>query len=574
MIQPRSYQLEAEQSIWNYFGEKQGNPLVAMPTGTGKSVVIAMFLQRIFYSYPNQKVLMITHVQELIEQNAKKLLQLWPTAPLGIYSAGLRQRDTNSQILFCGIASVAKRPSEFGHVDLVLIDEAHLVSPNQETMYQKFLEALREINPQLKVIGLTATPWRLGQGHLIEDGIFTDVCFDITSLEPFNRLIAEGYLCPLITKNTKFQVDRDSLHVRGGEFIPAEMQAAFDKEEITRMALNEIVHYGRDRKHWLIFCSGVEHAQNVCQALNEIGIPTTCVYSGMSTEDRKEAIDGWKSGKYRCITNNNILTTGIDFPEIDLIAVLRSTCSTVLLVQMVGRGTRIAEGKANCLVLDFGGNISSLGPINDPVLPRKKGDKEGMAPVKLCEQCETWNHISVRECEVCGSKFHFKTRLQITADSKDVIKGSLPKTGIFKVDHVVYDKHVKQSTGNISMKVSYYCGVRKFNEYVCVEYTGGARAKAVRWWRDRMSGADLPSTVSNALLIADKLQTPTHLRVWLNAEPLPQVLDQCFDGTAFGEQDAATERPSVAVESEDMRDASKPVQEDNIWKDWEDDIPF
>jgi DNA repair protein RadD len=577
MIQPRSYQIEAEQSLWSYFAENSGNPVIAMPTGTGKSVVIAMFLQRVFAHYPTQKILMITHVKELIEQNAKKLLQLWPTAPLGIYSAGLNRRDTIPQIVFCGVASVAKRAQEFGHVDLVLIDEAHLVSPNQETMYQKFLEQLRKINPDLKIIGLTATPWRLGQGHITTDGIFTDVCFDITGLQAFNRLIAEGFLAPLIPKKTKLQIDRDTLHIRGGEFIPAEIQAAFDKEEITERALDEIIAHGQDRKHWLIFCSGVEHAINVCQSLNERGILTACVYSGMPDEARKEAIDGWKSGKYRAITNNNILTTGIDFPEIDLIAVLRSTCSTVLWVQMLGRGTRPAPGKTNCLVFDFGGNIQSLGPINDPVLPRKKGDKEGTAPIKMCENCETWNHISVRYCDVCGSEFHFQTKLKASASSEELIKGDLPVVEIFDVDHVVYEKHVKQTTGNVSILVKYHCGLRRFKEFVPLEYNGRPTPRAARWWRTR-SGLDVPSTVDNALLLCDQLHIPSQLRVWINKD-YPEIMDYCFDGTSFGTKQQSVRNITTFVEGQntgrtDFSTTKSSDESKSIWNDWDDDIPF
>jgi len=147
LIQSRSYQSEAVGAIYNYFATKQGNPLVAMPTGTGKSVVIAMFLESIFRAYPNQRVLVLTHVKELIEQNYDKLKTVWPNAPAGINSAGLGRNDFLHPIIFAGIASVAKKAMYFGHVDLVLIDEAHLLSPNENTMYQKFLSELMKINP-------------------------------------------------------------------------------------------------------------------------------------------------------------------------------------------------------------------------------------------------------------------------------------------------------------------------------------------------------------------------------------------------------------------------------------------
>ena len=183
---------------------------------TGKSIVIARFLQRVFHHYPNQRIMVLTHVKELIQQNHSKLMAVWPNAPAGIHSAGLGKRDTIHQILFGGIASVNKKWKEFGFINLILIDEAHLVSPNEETMYRGFIEALKTVNPHLKVIGFTATPWRLGQGRITEDGIFPDLCFDITGLNAFNRLIAEGYLATLIPKQTKYSLDVDGVHMRGG----------------------------------------------------------------------------------------------------------------------------------------------------------------------------------------------------------------------------------------------------------------------------------------------------------------------------------------------------------------------
>ena len=243
IFQDRPYQTKAVDAIWDYFRSESGNPLVAMPTGTGKSVVIARFLQSVYNPYPRQRIMLLTHVKELIQQNFEKLKALWPFAPAGIYSAGLNQRNANCAITFAGIASVAKKWALFGHIDLVLIDEAHLLSPNDQTMYRAFLAGLRSINPFLKVIGFTATPWRLGHGHLCDpfedkkgalcEPLFSAVCYDLTSRTAFNELIEQGYLIPLVPKRTKLHLDTEGLHSRGGEFIEKEMQDRFDKEEIT-----------------------------------------------------------------------------------------------------------------------------------------------------------------------------------------------------------------------------------------------------------------------------------------------------------------------------------------------------
>lgn len=563
MLQPRSYQVEAVSSLYQYFSTQNGNPVLALPTGTGKSVIIAMFLQSIYYQFPGQRVMVLTHVKELIQQNYEKLMSLWPAAPAGVYSAGLNRRDLHRKITFAGIGSVAKKANLFGHVDIVIIDEAHLVSPNDETMYQAFLNALREVNPYLKVVGLTATPWRLGTGRITDDGIFTDVCFDITGLHAFNRLIAEGYLAPLVPRQTKQMLDTEGIHMRGGEFVQSELQHAVDKYVITQAALRETLELGFDRKHWLIFASGVEHACHIADMLNDMGIPTVAIHSKMGDAQRDQAILDFKAGKYRAAVNNNVLTTGFDFPAIDLIVVLRPTASTVLWVQMLGRGTRPCEGKENCLVLDFAGNTRRLGPINDPVIPRKKGSKAGgEAPVKLCGSCATYNHASVTHCTYCGAEFTFQVKIEKTAASDQLLRGDAPVVEVFKVDHITYSTHEKAGRPPM-MKVTYYCGLRSFSEYVCIQHDGFAQRKARQWWRERSSAA-FPQSTADALVVADTLVPATHLRVWVNKQ-YPEILAHCFDGTAFGQQEAGA--PPTT-------DTAAPRTAAPVVLDLDDDIPF
>lgn len=567
MLQPRSYQIEAAHSVPNYFQTNSGNPVIAMPTGTGKSVVIAMILQMVYHYWPSQRVMVLTHVKELIQQNYDKLMTLWPAAPAGVYSAGLNRKESNRRITFAGIGSVAKKAALFGHIDLVFIDEAHLVSPNDETLYQLFLAALKEVNPNLRVIGFTATPWRLGTGRITEDGIFTDVCFDITGMQAFNRLIAEGYLAPLIPRQTKMMLDIDGVHMRGGELIASELQHAVDKYEITQAALRETLELAHDRRHWLIFASGVEHACNIADMLNDMGIPTVAIHSKMGDAQRDQAILDFKSGKYRAAVNNNVLTTGFDFPGIDCIVVLRPTASTVLWVQMLGRGTRPFEcaeyKKENCLVLDFAGNTRRLGPINDPVIPRKKGAKAGgEAPVKLCGSCATYNHASVTHCAYCRAEFTFQVKIKQTAASDELLRGEAPLVEVFKVDHITYSTHEKAGRPPM-MKVTYYCGLRSFSEYVCIQHDGFAQRKARQWWRERSSAA-FPQSTADALVVADTLAAATHLRIWVNKQ-YPEILAHCFDGTAFGQQEAGA--PPTT-------DTAAPRTAAPVVLDLDDDIPF
>lgn len=546
---------------------------------TGKSLVIAYLIKSIFYNYPNQKVIMVTHVMELIEQNYSKLMTIWPTAPAGVYSAGLGQRDLMSKIIFAGIASIAKQWAQLGKVDIIIIDECHLVSPEQETTYRMLIQNLKEVNPFLKVIGFTATPYRLGHGSIIENGgIFTDICFDICGMIPFNRLIAEGYLAPLIPKNTETMLDVDGVKLRGGEFIASELQTAVNKADITAKALKEAMEIGYERKSWLIFASGVEHAIAINEMLNSMGIECGVVHGKLSKADRKNTIDSFKRGELRAIVNNNILTTGFDNPEIDLIVVLRPTCSPVLWVQMLGRGTRPCDGKENCLVLDFAGNTKRLGPINDPVIPRKKGEGVGDAPVRLCdaivekegkrEKCNTWNHASVRKCVECGNEFKFETKLNLSASTKELIKGDMPVVEVFKVDHITYSKHQKQDKPPC-MRVNYYCGLRCFTEYVHVEANVEyIRRKASKWWQER-SSTPIPNTVDVALEVVKVLKSPTHLRVWVNKK-YPEIMLYCYDGTAFNTQEKDNYVPPAQA---DIPMIMQPGSYANF-KSKDEDLPF
>jgi len=548
-LKPRPYQTAAKQSIFDYFAANDGNPVVAMPTGTGKSIVIADFIESALNWYPNQRIMMLTHVKELIEQNFEKLLSIWPTAPAGIYSAGIGRKDTNCKITFGGIGSVNKKAHIFGHQDLILIDECHLVSPNQSTMYNKFISDLKEINPYLKIIGLSATPYRLGLGSITDGGLFTDICLDLTSMREFNGLIEEGYLSTLVPKKTKSELDVSSVKLTGGEFNQHDLQEAVDKESITRAAILETIEWGETRNHWLIFATGIEHAEHIHEMMKEFGISSAVVHSKMSNEERKDAISGAKSGKYRALINNNVLTTGFDFPAIDLIVVLRPTSSPGLWVQILGRGTRpvyapgydlntisgrlqaIENGpKQNCLVLDFAGNTRRLGPINDPVIPKKKGAKKGgCAPVRICQICSTYNHASLRFCTSCGVEFPRQVKIMEEASSAELLATDLPVVESFKVDKVVYRIHSKKDRPD-AILVQYYCGLRLFKEYVCLEHGAFPAKKARDWWRERAWDLECPETTKEALSKIQDLRTPISIRVWLNKK-YPEVMNSEFSQT-------------------------------------------
>lgn len=537
MISLRWYQLAAKAAVFDYFANNTvGNCLIGLPTGTGKGYVIADICRDILQKWPDQRILMLTHVRELISQNADKMRELWPLAPLGIYSAGLAQRDTVHPLLFAGVASVYKRIAEFGRIDLLFIDEAHLLSPSDDTMYGSIIEALKAVNPYLRVIGLTATPYRMGQGMLTDGGLFNALCYDMTDVAGFNRLIYEGYMSPIYPKPTHTAYDVSNVKIVNGDFDKSQLEAVVDKKDLTHKILEETCYYAADRQCWMFFASGVNHAEHIAQCLREdFRISAWPVHSKMSRDTRNGTLSAFKAGQFRCLVCNNIGTTGFDHPPVDFIGMGRVTTSPGLWVQMAGRGTRpsIETGKRDCLLLDFAKNTKRLGPINDPLKPRKKGEATGDAPVKICPECGIYNHASARECFACGCLFPFREKLVSTASTDELLRSDAPEIIYFDVQRTLYNFHQskKKEHAKPCLKVSYICGLKKFDEWVHLDAGGSAGHLAREWWRQRHAYEPptpnncqpYPSATHAALSLCRELKQPKKIKVIVN-RPYPQVL--------------------------------------------------
>lgn len=520
MISLRPYQAEGLNAIWNYYQSgKTGNACLAWPTGTGKSIVPAIFIRDTMKLWPNQRFGLLTHVSELIKQNAKVMKFAWPEAPLGIYSAGLKSKETAHPIIYAGIQSAIKNPSAFGHRDIYFIDEAHLVSQEESSQYLIFLATAKLINPRLKIIGMTATPFRMGQGYITDGGLFNDIVHDLTSLDKFNQLITEGYLAPLVPLRTKMELDISGVGFNKGEFIASQLQNAVDIAEITFAGLKELVAAGENRRSWLIFSSGIEHAEHIAEMLQQFGIDCAAVHSKQPSEYNDKAIAAFKNFELRSIVNYGKLTTGFDHPAIDLIGMFRPTMSVPLWVQMLGRGTRPAEGKKDCLVLDFGKNSVRLGPINDPVIPRKKGDKPGEVPIKICESCGVYNHTKVRFCTNCGAEFEFQIKIVEKSGTEDLIKYDAPVVEMFDVTYVIYNKKQKKekgiATGSPYILATYFCNQQSFREFIFPEGRGPNKHKYHQWWQQRMT-SEPPPTTDEALQFISNFRKPARIHVWTN----------------------------------------------------------
>lgn len=747
----RDYQQRAIDQTMDWFTvNKTGNPCIVMPTGSGKSHVIAAFCKMVLAEFTDNRILMLTHVKELIEQNAEKMLAHWRDAPLGIFSAGLRRKDID-QITFGSIQSLRNRAKELGHIDIILVDECftaetkiatpsgevdidkvrcgdivlnqcglgvveaiscrpaletyivelsdgrtiectgnhpfftqsgwtrarelasgsylvgledmsflweniqtldknkrrksrfsnsgrnleqakfllrevckevityspkcpsaqkdqqapqrnqaqayqawrkraiaafasagvaarswgrldgrvfskdkrrtqkwhlsecvqgrhcksrnddcdrdrrpfsrphektgtrpqknrassgawvvsvsrierkshvpvynlqvsghpsyfanglavhncHLINHKNDGSYRKLINKLRKINPEIRVIGLTATPYRLGHGYITDgDGLFSAMIEPVT----IEELVHRNFLAPLRSKLTDMQLDVSGVGKRGGEYIESQLQAAVNQRHNNVSAVREVIKRAEDRKAWLFFCTGVEHAEAVRDILLEFGISAGCVTGETPAKDRERMLDEFRTGELRAMTNANVLTTGFDYPDIDLIAMLRPTKSTALYVQMAGRGMRpkseARDGDdypvGNCLVMDFAGVVKEHGPItNIQIKSVNSKRKPGEPPVKACPECHELVHLSVMECEACGYKWPQKTK-SMTLHDNDIM--AVEDAMMMEVKSWRWRKHFSRS-GYYGLSLTYYGELfeKPVIEYFSVQHPG------------------------------------------------------------------------------------------------------
>ena len=749
----RDYQTRTINQLYEWFeAGNKGNPCLVLPTGSGKSHIIAALCKDAIQSWPETRILMLTHVKELIEQNAEKMRQHWPGAPLGIYSAGIGRRDLGEPITFAGIQSVRNKAKEIGHVDLVIIDECfvagtkistpkgqididkvrcgdlvfntrgvgvveavscrqaaetllvelddgtkfectgnhpiftedgwqkaekleigtplfriedmsclwsrvqtldqkkrqrksnfsnvgtilekaelllcevckeitpdgaerrstqtnagnfeknqastystwrkraiaafatvstascvggrmdsricnqdqsgtferdisecvqsrhllsgkddlhrigwgesrqrreenagqkerpiscgpwvarvsrikrespvlvfnlqvsghpsyfangiaahncHLVNHQDEGGYRTLLSDIYRTNPNVRVIGLTATPYRLGHGLITDKPALFDALLEPVSID---ELIFKGYLATLKSKVTKAKLDTTGVHKRGGEFIESELQAAVDTDDQNQKVVQEIIGLASFRKAWLLFCTGVKHAQHIAEVLRQHGVAAECVTGETPKKEREQMLADFKAGRLRALTNANVLTTGFDHPDIDLIAMLRPTMSASLYVQMAGRGMRVKSHADHCLVLDFAGVVASHGPITNVQPPKKGGDGNGEAPVKVCDNCGELVHISADICSACGHPFPEAERKKLELRNDDImgLEGKDMEVTSWK-----WRIHTSKASGKLMLSCTYYGSLadRPITEYFPVLHEGYAGQKALQ----------------------------------------------------------------------------------------------
>jgi len=504
MLTLRPYQEAAKAAVYDYLRTREDNPCVVIPTAGGKTPGMASICKDAVGLWDG-RVLILAHVKELLEQTTDKLTQVCPEVDFGVYSAGLKRRDTEHSVIVAGIQSVYKKACDLGSFNLIIVDEAHLIPPDGEGMYRQFLADAKVINPDVRVIGLTATPFRLKSGMICApENILNYVCYEVGVKE----LIRDGYLCRLVTKAGREKADTSGLHVRAGEFVAGEVEDLMDQDRLVVSACAEIVGLTHDRHSCLVFASGVKHGQHIAKVLQDVsGRECGFVCGDTPTKERDELLGRFKAGDLKYLANVNVLTTGFDAPNIDCVALLRPTMSPGLFYQMCGRGFRLHPGKQDCLVLDFGGNVLRHGPVDQIRVKDHIPNGNGEAPAKECPECHSVIAAGYAVCPDCGYEFPPPDRQKHDAKASEagILSEQVSDTE-YDVQDIAYGVHTKRGAPEgapQSLRVDYRLGLNHWqSEFVCLEHDGYARQKAIQWWR-RRSLDPIPDTAERAVEIAE-----------------------------------------------------------------------
>lgn len=549
-INLRPYQERTLADLDDWFvANPEGHPIVHACVGAGKSVMLAEFCRRAVLGYPGYRarILMLVPSKELAEQNLAKLAPLMTDIYIGVVSASVGRKDDayDKDVVVATVGSVVKHPGRLGRIDIVLVDECHLANRKNVGQYRQLIAGCQRFNPELRVVGWTGTPYR-GDGVWLTEGserLFTDIAARVTIRE----LLDAGFLSPLVTAETGIQIDASDVKQRNGDFVIADLAKRLDDAALTEKIVEQIVALGAERKRWLVYGVTVAHAEHLASAIRARGVSVAVVSAETPKRDRARIVRDFKVGRIRCICNVAVLTTGFDVPELDLIALVRNTRSPVLYTQIAGRGMRIADGKSDCLWLDFTDSTAVMGPIDQIKGKSEPKPAQADAPYKICPGCGTSCGTATLVCAVCGHQFPPPKPALNDAPSA---ANPLTKVGFhtYPVSHVTYASYInrKKPGSPPTLKVTYWYGMKRcVSEWVSLQHEGYARAKAEKWWRERFgnnfpaatmgSFLGVPETVSEALLLVEWLKRPTSVVV-KEGEDWPELIRCIFEQEAVAEE--------------------------------------
>ena len=500
LIIPRPYQEESFEALDIHVSTKDSNPCVVLPTGSGKSYVIAMTIQRWKALYPPLRVCILAHRKELVSQNYAELVEIWPEGDIGIYAAGLGRKDEEHSVIYASIDSIYNKWGNFAPFDLIIVDEAHRIPAKGEGKYREFIKGCRISNKKLRVIGFTATPYRMGCGPIChKDHILNEVCYEAN----VGDLIAQGFLCKLRSKVGDVQPDLTNVKRNsGGDYIESSLAAAIDTDDLVGRTIKSCMEtlIRERRKSALFFCVDMDHCKRVSAELRKYGVDAPYVTAKTPHHERDRVSEGFKTGHYKALCSINVFSEGFNAKRVDAVVLLRPTLSVGLFYQQCGRGLRLHESKSDCLILDYAHCIQEHGPI----------DCIDAGEVKIieCGGCGDTFSRAIRTCPHCGWEIPKEEIEREAAEEREkkmheerasqaAILGMQPED--LAVSDVACHRHSKPGSFD-SIRVEYRCGISTFREWICLDHGGFAEKKARRWWGERFGWEEAKTvTVDTAL---------------------------------------------------------------------------
>lgn len=405
-MQLRPYQTDAVQALWDKI-LSNNTALLSLPTGVGKTVIFQELLKKSIAVKPDLKALILFNRVKLLRDQVKRL----PDIPAGVFCATENSYDLSKPVTIASIKSIKPDSAVF---NLIICDEVHNVD-DEKGYYFEFFKKQLELNPKCKIVGVTATPFR-HDGYIYGKGkLFDAPCFE----RSLGYFINKNYLSEPIAKQPDFQIDVSKLRILRGEYRQDDIDAQTLNRKLAEDQVRDAINRMQERKKVVWWCASINHAElikDILQKENELAVS---VHSKMTWEEREDAHFKFEQGQHRHLTFVSVIAEGYDHPAIDCVVLMSPTRSSARLIQVVGRGLRTTEGKENCLVLDYANAVSTLGPLEDPVIGKKSKGKKGDAPnLKSCPECRTYVPPRSMECPQCGFNWPKAeaTKLNLTAD--------------------------------------------------------------------------------------------------------------------------------------------------------------
>ena len=387
--------------------------LVQAATGAGKTIVFCSLIKRLLAEWPGLRIGVLAHRRELITQARDKMLSVWPDAPIGIACASVETHiETDLPVTIGSIQTLINRVNVTSPFDLIIVDEAHKIPPiNVKSQYSKWLDVMRKYNPAVRVLGFTATPFRLNHGYIYGDdcrpgmeNIFKKLHFRIG----IRDLQHEGYLCGFRAKSiVDISHDLRGVKKSAGEYNLAALSDEMGKDVHIGSAVKALEDYAQDRKHVVVFGVTIRHAELLQEAFQSVGISAGIVHSNMPLERRDATLRAFETGGIRVIVNVMVLSEGWDSPAVDCIIMCRPTLSPGLYCQMTGRGLRPHADKDDVLILDLASNCMTHGDPDKPKVKTRfftgssETEKENDIRAKECPNCSELVPVATVQCPEC-----------------------------------------------------------------------------------------------------------------------------------------------------------------------------